>query len=578
MALDLPHEVVVFLNFIGVPYPDIDEDQVRALAGHVRTFADEVSGTHESATGTISDMSAVYQGQSYRALVASWAQLSSTHMERLDQLCRGVATALEIAAEVITAVKVAVLAELALLASAYTAAMAATVVTSGASAALSQGLALAARRLVRAMEEMLVAYILAEVLGKAIEPLEEAVSEMISGAVYGATADMLGVDPGGADVVLVDPDELRQYAQVLDNHADDIMKHAADFGAKVAALDFSTPVVSVAAPHDAGRTGTAGSTATSTRTGSPDTSPAASDPGQRNWIPGPARGADLPVDGAGGPSGNLPAQTAAGGTGPAVPAAATAPGTASAPSAAAPIAGSAIDPAPAAVASRPEAAENRAAAEPVRASASGAGSSGPVAAATDTGSLGPSEADAGQAAANGPATALGAGPAASGGAAHAAPGRDQPNPWNRPAAEAAGPAPRGAGPAPMAKSSSGRAAPPIRAGGPLAGSIQGRPATEPVATPTPWSKPSAPAAQQVPDRHAAVAARDTTPPPWVRSGSPAKSTRSEGESAAGAGESAAGAGESAAGAAESGSRRTEVEQVAVVSAPSRRDEGPPAGR
>ncbi|NUP26806.1 MAG: hypothetical protein HOQ44_08950, partial [Nocardia sp.] len=115
MAIEIPHEVAAFLNFIGVPYPDINEDQVRELAGHVRTFADEVSGTHSAATGAIGEMGSVYQGESYRALVASWANLSSSHMEKLDELCRGVARALEIASDVIAAVKVAVLTELVVL-------------------------------------------------------------------------------------------------------------------------------------------------------------------------------------------------------------------------------------------------------------------------------------------------------------------------------------------------------------------------------------------------------------------------------------------------------------------------------
>ena len=31
MAIEIPHDVALFLNYIGVPYPDINEDQVRAL-------------------------------------------------------------------------------------------------------------------------------------------------------------------------------------------------------------------------------------------------------------------------------------------------------------------------------------------------------------------------------------------------------------------------------------------------------------------------------------------------------------------------------------------------------------------
>ncbi|MGW1742654.1 WXG100-like domain-containing protein [Nocardia sp. NPDC001965] len=301
MAIEIPHEVAAFLNFIGVPYPDINEDQVRELAGHVRTFADEVSGTHSAATGAIGEMGSVYQGESYRALVASWANLSSSHMEKLDELCRGVARALEIASDVIAGVKVAVLTELVVLAAAYAATMAATVATSGASAALGQSISLAARRLIKAMEEMLIGYIVAEVLGKAIEPLEAAVADMINGVVYNAAADALGVEPGGSNIVYIDPDEVRRYAQVLDDHADDIMKHAEKFANGVAALDFTTPV---------GMPGVSGPATQAP--GIIPNSPAAIGPGQqqvpqelaatpRNWIPGAPTGAasgpDARVDG-----------------------------------------------------------------------------------------------------------------------------------------------------------------------------------------------------------------------------------------------------------------------------------------
>ncbi|ONM46356.1 hypothetical protein [Nocardia donostiensis] len=240
MPIEIPSEVVVFLNYLGVPYPDINEDDVRALAEHVRTFADSVQQTHESATGAINEMGSVYSGYSYQALIAAWASMSSSHMERLDMMCRAVATALEVAADVITVVKAVVLAELAALAAAYMTAMAAAVATGGASAALAQTFALAARRLCSAMQEMLIAYVLAEVLGKAIEPLEQAVADMVNGVVYDLASDALDVSPNSAGPLTIDPDEVMRYADVLDKHADDILEHAKNFSDNVSALDFTT--------------------------------------------------------------------------------------------------------------------------------------------------------------------------------------------------------------------------------------------------------------------------------------------------------------------------------------------------
>ncbi|WP_067476877.1 WXG100 family type VII secretion target [Nocardia amamiensis] len=238
MAIDLPHEVAFFLNLCGIPYPDINEDDVRALARHVRTFAAQVRDTHDSATGVIGDMGAVYSGESYDQLVASWARMSSTHMDRLEDACKVVEQALYAAATVITVVKVAVLAELAALAAAYL-----SIMVTPPLAPSAPLVAAAARRICHQMQECLIAYIAAEVIGRAIEPLEQAIDDMIKGIVYDATRHALGVPaPSNEPKPLhIEPDEVHRFAKLLDDHADDIMQHAATFADNVSTLDFTTP-------------------------------------------------------------------------------------------------------------------------------------------------------------------------------------------------------------------------------------------------------------------------------------------------------------------------------------------------
>ncbi|WP_327146944.1 WXG100-like domain-containing protein [Nocardia sp. NBC_01327] len=244
MAIELPHDVALFLNFAGVPYPDINEDQVRVLAKHVGTFANSVQGTHNSATGAIKAMNSVYSGYSYEQLVAAWGQMSATHMAELDQACKVVAVALNVAADVIVATKIVVLAELAGLAVGYASAMAATIVTEGLSAAIAQALAAAARKLVEMMEQYLVSYILSEVLDKAIAPLEHAVERMLEPVIHRAAVDLLGLPPPSSSSTLplyIEPAEVLRYANELDKYADQMVQHAADFASNVANLDFTTP-------------------------------------------------------------------------------------------------------------------------------------------------------------------------------------------------------------------------------------------------------------------------------------------------------------------------------------------------
>ncbi|MCC3326378.1 WXG100-like domain-containing protein [Nocardia abscessus] len=237
MAIDLPSEVVFFLNICGIPYPDIDEDDVRALAGYVRAFAQQVRETHDSATGVINQMGDFYSGESYQQLVATWAGMSATHMRQLDSACEIVGQALDAAATVITVVKVVVLAELAALAAAYT-----SILLTPPLAPSAPLVAAAARRLCEQMSQYLIGYIIAEVIGKAIEPLEQAIEDMVKGVVYDATRDALDVPSSGRTPPLhIEPDAVQHFAKVLDDHADDILQHAATFAANVSTLDFTRP-------------------------------------------------------------------------------------------------------------------------------------------------------------------------------------------------------------------------------------------------------------------------------------------------------------------------------------------------
>ncbi|WP_280245568.1 WXG100 family type VII secretion target [Nocardia abscessus] len=236
MAIDVPSEVALFLDICGIPYPDVHEDDVRALAGHVRTFAAQVQDTHDSATGVIDQMGAFYSGESYQQLVATWAKMSSTHMRQLESASEIVGQALAAAATVITVVKVAVLAELAALATSYTAIMLTPPLAPSAPLVSA-----AARRLCEQMLHYLVGYIVAEVVGKAIEPLEQAIDDMVDGIVYDTARDALVVPPSsGTRAVHIDSNEVQRFAKVLDDHADDIMQHAANFAENVAKLDFVT--------------------------------------------------------------------------------------------------------------------------------------------------------------------------------------------------------------------------------------------------------------------------------------------------------------------------------------------------
>jgi hypothetical protein len=211
------------------------------LAGHVREFAANLKDTHDAASSTISEMSAAYSGSSYEQLVQTWAHLSTSHMQELQEGCGVVATALDVAADVIVAMKTEAIAQLVVMAATFIADQAAAVATLGLAEAAEAAIVLAAKELVKYLEQELIQHIMGEVIGKAVAPLEAVVEKAVSGLTYEAAGALLGVPAGGSvgSSFSMIPDDLQAHAQTLEGHADTVAGHAQAFVAKAGSVSFA---------------------------------------------------------------------------------------------------------------------------------------------------------------------------------------------------------------------------------------------------------------------------------------------------------------------------------------------------
>lgn len=241
MSVELPGEVVTLLDFIGISWPNVDEDMVREFAGHVRDFASKMDETHQDSTATVNKLADVYQGASYDALLAKWGKMSSTHMHELVTGCHTVASALDVAADVIVGMKTAAIAELVVLAASFVADQAAAVVTFGLAEAAEVAIVAAAKKAVKYLEQQLEQHIIAEVIEAAIDPLVEVVGRAVSGLAFKSAESALGVSGGKGGVgssFSIDPKEVHARAELMHGHAEKIASHAADFQAKAAGVSF----------------------------------------------------------------------------------------------------------------------------------------------------------------------------------------------------------------------------------------------------------------------------------------------------------------------------------------------------
>ncbi|MFE2159237.1 WXG100 family type VII secretion target [Streptomyces lydicus] len=241
MALELPDAVVSFLDFIGVHWPNVNEDKVREFADHVRDFGNNVQQSHQDATSSVEQLSEIYQGASYDALMAKWGQMSSGHMNELVTACHTVATALDAAAGVIVGMKAAAIGELVALALTFIADQAAAAFTFGLAEIAEAGIIAAARKATSYLEQQLEQYVIGQVIEAAITPLVEVVGKAVSGLVFQNTAKALGVPAGGGagEHFSVHPEELHARSQALSKHAETVAAHAEDFKSKLSGVSFA---------------------------------------------------------------------------------------------------------------------------------------------------------------------------------------------------------------------------------------------------------------------------------------------------------------------------------------------------
>ncbi|GAA5014626.1 WXG100 family type VII secretion target [Kitasatospora paranensis] len=240
MAIELPGEVVSFLQLIGINWPTVNEDKVREFASHVREFAQNVESAHQDSTNTIQRLGRAYEGASYEALLAKWTSVSDQHFDELVKACHVVADALDVAADVIVGMKVETIGELIALAAAFIADQAAAVATFGAAEAAVVLIEEAAKRLINYLEQQLEQYIIGQVVEAAIGPLIDTVANAVSGMVFQAAESTLGVSGGGGggSGFRIEPDALDEHARVMHDHADTVAGHAQLFQSKIAGVSF----------------------------------------------------------------------------------------------------------------------------------------------------------------------------------------------------------------------------------------------------------------------------------------------------------------------------------------------------
>ncbi|MFC1409688.1 hypothetical protein ACEZCY_25945 [Streptacidiphilus sp. N1-12] len=233
---DLPGPVVTFLNVIGVPWPYLNEDEVRRFAGMVRQFGQAVERTHQEATTAIANFAQAYQGPATRRMQSGWTQMSEQHTQELVEGCHVLAEALDVAADYIIAQKVEALAELIGMAATFVADQAASVATLGLAEAAVPLIIATGKKLLETLKQLIIQHIMGEVIEAAAKPLFAKIEKAMSGLDWSQTGSADSADAG--DGFSIDHGTAGAHLQVLSGHAETLRGHATVLRSGMAGLAF----------------------------------------------------------------------------------------------------------------------------------------------------------------------------------------------------------------------------------------------------------------------------------------------------------------------------------------------------
>ncbi|GAA2452208.1 nucleic acid/nucleotide deaminase domain-containing protein [Streptomyces macrosporus] len=190
MAIELPDEVREVLDFIGIDWPDINEDELRDTASEYREFAKELRDTITKANRACSHVTAgKSKGQAVDAFRQRWGTVSGQDMKKLADAVDVLAGVMDTGADYVVACKLAIIANVTTTIATATGGVIGAIFTGGLSALLSAAAIAALKQLVK------------EVIDLLISQLVELATEKIEGKVMGLLEGLFdgGTGSGGKD-------------------------------------------------------------------------------------------------------------------------------------------------------------------------------------------------------------------------------------------------------------------------------------------------------------------------------------------------------------------------------------------
>jgi hypothetical protein len=174
VGIVLPDALAWVLNLIGIDWPNIDEDELRHAATELRTVSGELTSNTGDAHAEIEKMLGANSSESLALFQALWQKLAAGHLPQLGEGMNLLADGLDISAVVVIGLKVAAIAQLAILAAEIIADQAAAPFTFGASEAAIP------------VETEATSQIVKQIVKNAVDQVEQQLINAVEGPIFAA--------------------------------------------------------------------------------------------------------------------------------------------------------------------------------------------------------------------------------------------------------------------------------------------------------------------------------------------------------------------------------------------------------
>ena len=231
MGMMLPNELVWVMEKLGFEWPDVDEDEVRKGAVLVRNLGSDLEGVVQAVDRKVNgDVAGALRGQTGPSTMSAWNTNRSQNLQQLIDIMPPAATAMDIGAEAIFALKIKVIADVT-----TTMITLVAMLTNPISALGAGPMLLIKKKLLNAAVDIAVEQLLEQLAPMAIEPLAERLPAVIDAIL---DAPMVEGQVGDSDEFHADLQALEDARTEMQVHGADIQTVTSTFFTEFSALDF----------------------------------------------------------------------------------------------------------------------------------------------------------------------------------------------------------------------------------------------------------------------------------------------------------------------------------------------------